>query len=75
MTHIHETLIDMTLQLSALQGNITEFNDWVCEQVGQLAPRGTIAPDLLTYLWKTYFQANDTEFKRYIKTLKSKYED
>ena len=73
--HIRETLIDMTYQLTNLQGDITSFNDWVREQVRQLAARGTSAPDLLTYLWKNYLQAPDAEFKRYIKTLKAEYED
>ena len=73
--HIRETLIDMANQLTNLQGDITSFNDWVREQVRQLAARGTSAPDLLTYLWKTYLQAPDAEFKRYIKTLKAEYED
>ena len=35
--HIKETLIDMTYQLTNLQGDITSFNDWVREQVCQLA--------------------------------------
>ena len=35
--HIRETLIDMTYQLTNLQGDITAFNDWVREQVHQLA--------------------------------------
>ena len=73
--HIRETLIDMNYQLTNLQGDITSFNDWVREQVRQLAARGTSAPDLLTYLSKTYLQAPDAEFKRYIKTLKAEYED
>ena len=70
--HIRETLIDMTYQLTNLQGNITAFNNWVCEQVHQLAAQATSAPDLL---WKTYLQALDAEFKHYIKTLKVEYED
>ena len=74
-SHIRETLIYMTHQLTNLQGDITAFNDWVHEQVCQLAARGTAAPDLLTYLWKTYRQAPDAEFKCYIKTLKAEYED
>ena len=73
--HIREMLIDMASQLTHLQGDITSFNDWVQEQVRQLAARGTSAPDLLTYLWKTYLLAPDAEFKRYIKTLKAEYED
>ena len=73
--HIRETLIDMATQLIHLQGDITSFNDWVREQVRQLAARGTGAPDLLTYLWKTYLQAPAAEFKRYIKTLKAEYKD
>ena len=40
-----------------------------------MAAQGTSAPDLLTYLWKTYLQAPDAEFKRYIKTLKAEYGD
>ena len=28
-THIRETLIGMTYQLTNLQGDITTFNDWV----------------------------------------------
>ena len=35
--HIRETLIDMMYQLTQLQGDITAFNDWVREQVRQLA--------------------------------------
>ena len=73
--HIRETLINMTYQLTQLQGDTTAFNDWVREQVRQLAARGTSAPDLLMYLWKTYLQAPDAEFKCYIKTLKAEYED
>ena len=73
--HIRETLIEMTHQLTNLQGDITAFNDWVREQVQQLAAQGTSAPDLLTYLWKTYLQAPDAEFKCYIKTLKAEYKD
>ena len=61
--HIRETLIDKTYQLTNLQGDSTAFNNWVREQVRQLAARGTSAPDLLTYLWKTYLQALDDEFK------------
>ena len=61
--HIRETLIDMANQLTNLQGDITSFNDWVREQVCQLAARGTLAPNLLTYLWKTYLQAPHAEFK------------
>ena len=36
-THIGETLIDMTYQLTNLQGDITAFNNWVHKQVCQLA--------------------------------------
>ena len=53
----------MASQLTNLQGDITSFNDWVREQVRQLAARGTTAPDLLMYLSKTYLQAPDAEFK------------
>ena len=75
MAHIRETLIDMTYQLTNLQCNITAFKDWVRKQVRQLAAQSTSTPDLLTYLWKTYLQAPDGEFKCYIKTLKVEYED
>ena len=61
--HIREMLIDMANQLTNLQGDITSFNNWVREQVRQLAARGMLAPNLLTYLWKTYLQAPDAEFK------------
>ena len=47
MAHIREILIDMTYQLTNLQCDITAFNDWVREQVCQLAAQGTSAPDLL----------------------------
>ena len=65
----------MSNQLTNLQGDITSFNDWVREQVHQLAAQGTSTPDLLMYLWKTYLQSPESEFKRYIKTLKAEYED
>ena len=45
-THIRETFIDMTYQLTNLQGDITAFNNWVCEQVCQLAAQGTQLADL-----------------------------
>ena len=48
--HIRETHIDMMYQLTNLQGDITAFNDWVREQVHQLAAQGTSAPDLLTHV-------------------------
>ena len=35
--HIRETLIEMTYQVTNLQGDITTFNDWVREQFRQLA--------------------------------------
>ena len=35
--HIRETLIDMAYQLTNLQGDITAFNDWIREQIRQLA--------------------------------------
>ena len=61
--------------LQVIQGDITAFNTWVCEEVHQLAARGTAAPNFLTYLWMTYILAPDAEFKCYIKTLKAVYED
>ena len=60
--HIAETLINMAHQLNNLQGDINSFNKWDREQVRQLAARGTSAPNLLTYLWKTHHQAPDPEF-------------
>ena len=48
--HIRDTLIDMSDKLVELDGNVTEFNNWVRAQVVRLNARGTDAPDLLSYL-------------------------
>ena len=52
--HIHEMLIESKCKLVLLKGNITEFNQWVCKQMGRLHAREQEAVDLLYYLWKAY---------------------
>ena len=69
--HIREMLIESKHKLLLLKGNITEFNQWVCKQMGQLHTREKEAIDLLYYLWKAYKPALDDEFVIYIKDLKS----
>ena len=70
--HIHNSLIAMKQKTP---GNIGEFNDWVCKQVGQLHASGVEATDLLAYLWKTYLVMPDQGFVDYIKFLHNEYED
>ena len=65
-SQICESLVDMAQQLETQKGNITEFNEWVEEQVAILQSRGEEAHDLLTYLWKTYQKAPDAKFVEYI---------
>ena len=57
--HIHNSLINVKQRMTKTSGNIVEFNDWVCNQVGQLHASGEEATDLLAYLWKTYLVAPD----------------
>ena len=52
--HIREMLIESKCKLLVLKGNITEFNQWVCKQMGWLHAREQEAVDLLYYLWKAY---------------------
>ena len=69
--HIREMLIESKRKLLVLKRNITEFNQWVRKQMGQLHAREQDAVDLLYYLWKAYKAAPDDEFIVYIKDLKS----
>ena len=69
--HIREMLIESKHKPLLLKGNITEFNQWVCKQMGQLHTREKEAIDLLYYLWKAYKPVLDDEFVIYIKDLKS----
>ena len=73
--HIHEMLIESKRKLLLLKGNITEFNQWVCKQMGRLHAWEQEAVDLLYYLWKAYKAAPDEEFVTYIKDLKSQCND
>ena len=75
MMHIREMLIESKCKLVTLKGNITEFNQWVRKQMGQLHAREQEAVDLLYYLWKAYKAAPDEEFVTYIKDLKSQCDD
>ena len=69
--HIREMLIESKHKLLLLKGNITEFNQWVCKQMGRLHAREQEAVNLLYYLWKAYKAAPDDEFMIYIKDLKA----
>ena len=73
--HIKEILIESKHKLLLLKGNITEFNQWVCKQMGHLQAREQEAMDLLCYLWKAYKAVPDEEFVTYIKDLKSQCDD
>ena len=65
----------MKQQMTKTSGNIVEFNDWVCNQVGQLCASREEATDLLAYLWKTYLVMPDQEFVDYTKFLHNEYAD
>ena len=73
--HIREMLIESKRKLLLLKGNMTEFNQWFCKQMGHLHAREQEAVDLLYYLWKAYKAAPDEEFVMYIKDLKSQSDD
>ena len=73
--HIREMLIESKCKLIVLKGNITEFNQWVCKQMGRLHAREQEAVDPLYYLWKAYKAAPDDEFVVYIQDLKSQCDD
>ena len=73
--HIREMLIESKCKLLLLKGNITEFNQWVRKQMGQLHAWEQEAVDPLYYLWKAYKAAPDEEFVTYIKDLKSQCDD
>ena len=73
--HIREMLIESKCKLVTMKGNITEFNQWVCKQMGRLHAREQEAVNLLYYLWKAYKAAPDEDFVTYIKDLKSQCDD
>ena len=73
--HIRKRLIESKRKLLLLKGNITEFNQWVRKQMGQLHVQEQEMVDLLYYLWKAYKAAPDEEFVVYIKKLKSQADD
>ena len=73
--HIREMLIESKCKLLMLKGNITEFNQWVCKQMGQSHAREQVAVNFLYYLWKAYMAASEKEFMAYIKDLKSPCDD
>ena len=73
--HIREMLIESKCKLVTLKGNITEFNQWVHKQMGQLHAREQEAVNFLYYLWKAYKAAPNEEFVTYIKDLKSQCDD
>ena len=73
--HIREMLIESKHMLLLLKGNITEFNQWVCKQMGRLHAWEQEAIDLQYYLWKAYKAAPDNKFVTYIKDLKSQCDD
>ena len=75
MMHIREMLIESKRKLVTMKGNITEFNQWVCKQMGRLHAREQEAVDLLYYLWKAYKAAPDEDFVTYINYLKSQCDD
>ena len=62
-------------KLLLMKGNITEFNQCVCKQMGRLHAREQEAVELLYYLWKAYKAAPDDEFVVYIIELKSQADD
>ena len=67
--HIREMLIESKQKLLLLKSNITEFNQWVCNQMGHLHTREQEAVDLLYYLWKAYKAAPDDESVVYTKDI------
>ena len=73
--YIREMLIESKRKLVTMKGNITEFNQWVRKQMGQLHAREQEAVNLLYYLWKAYKAAPDEDFVTYIKDLKSQCDD
>ena len=73
--HIREILIESKCKLLLMKGNITEFNQWVCKQMGHLHTREQEAVDLLYYLWKADKATPDDKFAIYIKDLKSQCDD
>ena len=73
--HIREMLIESKRKLLLLNGNITEFNQWVRKQMSHLHAREQEGVDLLYYLWKAYKATLDEEFVTYVKDLKSQCDD
>ena len=57
--HIREMLIESRRKLLLLKDNVTEFNQWVCKQMGHLHAWEQDTVDLLYYLRKAYKAAPD----------------
>ena len=69
--HIREMLIESKQKLMLLKGNITEFDQWVCKQMGCLHTREQEAVDLLYYLQKAYKAAQTMNLLYTSRTLRA----
>lgn len=74
--HIRGNLAKLDVYMEEVaKYNITQFNDYVRDQVSQLTARGEQSTDLLTNLFNGYLACGDEKFCKYIENIKDQYEE
>ena len=74
-SHLRENLTNLKTCITTVKYNIGTFNQHVKVNMEDFKSRGERTDDLMTNLFKKYHVASDTEFVRYIKTKKYRYDD
>ena len=72
---LRENLSSLDTYMSTINSNIEEFNKYVKTNYEGLRARGERCDDIMINLFKGYESASDSEFVRYIRAKKDKYED
>lgn len=72
---LRENLSSLDTYMSTINSNVKEFNLYVKTNYEGLRARGERCDDIMINLFKGYVSASDSEFVRYIRAKKDKYED
>lgn len=72
---LRENLSSLDTYMPTVNSNIEDFNKYVKNNYEGLRARGERCDDIMINLFKGYESASDSEFVRYIRAKKDKYED
>ena len=73
--YIRDRLSELPNKMTELKHDIGAFNDYVSEQVTDLAAGGGELTDLFVYLFKAYLVVKDRDFVEYMKRKKEAYDE